>query len=369
MSSLAHLSSNALTSVFCTSTKMAAEASTADSSSTARTVMNRLPPAPPCASGISIPMRPSSKNLGIRVGSSCAACSIACTRGRTSLSAKSRTAAWNIRSSSESWVSGFTPSCRTGPAPASPVFRQATRARQWPRKACRRPCCSDRRPSPSASRCSGWRSGTARGRRFRFGVEDLGLLVAFCGVDLRLPNTLGGQNARLPLGIGGDDGRAPLALGAHLLLHGVTDVARGIDVLELYAADLGTPLVRRLVENGAQLGVDRVARRQDVIELHLADYVAERGLRQLLDRVGEIGDLIRRAHRIGDLRVNQRVDFDDDVVFRDHVLAGEDVHRLAQVDALGAEAARVAVARRRDDRLMPVHGAGTVDHGQDEVDS
>src|SRR5439155_21037220 len=46
----------------------------------------------------------------------------------------------------------------------------------------------------------------------------------------------------------------------------------------------------------------------------------------------------------------------------------KDVDRLAQVDALGAEAARVAVARGGNDRLMPIHGARTVDHRQHEVD-
>src|SRR5205814_4802636 len=64
----------------------------------------------------------------------------------------------------------------------------------------------------------------------------------------------------------------------------------------------------------------------------------------------------------------QRVDLDDDVVLGDHVLARKDVHGLAQVDALGAEAPRIAVARRGDDRLMPIHGAGTVDYGENEVD-
>src|SRR5438067_2050188 len=55
MSSLAHFMSRVFTRVFCTSTKMASDASTADSSSTARTVMRVLPPAPPCVSGIEIP--------------------------------------------------------------------------------------------------------------------------------------------------------------------------------------------------------------------------------------------------------------------------------------------------------------------------
>src|SRR6267143_1840972 len=51
------------------------------------------------------------------------------------------------------------------------------------------------------------------------------------------------------------------------------------------------------------------------------------------------------------------------------IVSREDIHGLAQVDALGAEAARVAVARRRDDRLVPVNRAGAVDQGQDEVDA
>src|SRR5207248_1437885 len=81
MSSLAHFMSRVFTRVFCTSTKMASDASTADSSSTARTVMRVLPPAPPCVSGISIPIRPSSKHWVSRAGSSAAARSMAGWRG------------------------------------------------------------------------------------------------------------------------------------------------------------------------------------------------------------------------------------------------------------------------------------------------
>src|SRR6266581_2969469 len=106
MSSLAQRSKGALTSVFWTSTKIAADASTADNSSTASTVMNSEPPAPPSASGVSIPISPSSKHLGMRVASMAAAFSIAAERGRTSCSAKSRTASRNICSSSLSRVRG-----------------------------------------------------------------------------------------------------------------------------------------------------------------------------------------------------------------------------------------------------------------------
>ena len=38
-------------------------------------------------------------------------------------------------------------------------------------------------------------AGDSYSRRFRLGVQDLGLLVALRGVDLRLPNALGGENA------------------------------------------------------------------------------------------------------------------------------------------------------------------------------
>src|SRR5438874_1473592 len=94
------------TRVFWTSTKIATEASTADSSSTASTVIRRLPPAPPWHSGMSIPMSPSSKHLASRAGSTVEARSIAATRGRTSRSAKSRTVPRNSSSSSDSLVRG-----------------------------------------------------------------------------------------------------------------------------------------------------------------------------------------------------------------------------------------------------------------------
>src|SRR6266576_4221656 len=106
MSSEAHLRKRALTSVFWTSTKIAVDASTADSSSTARTLIMRLPPAPPCCSPISMPISPSSKNCASRTGSSAAARSIAATRGRTSRSANSRTVWRKSSSSAVSRVSG-----------------------------------------------------------------------------------------------------------------------------------------------------------------------------------------------------------------------------------------------------------------------
>jgi hypothetical protein len=50
-----------------------AEASTRLIASTASVTMSSEPPAPPRSSGTSMPMRPSSKNFGMRSGSSFAA--------------------------------------------------------------------------------------------------------------------------------------------------------------------------------------------------------------------------------------------------------------------------------------------------------
>ena len=66
-----------------------------------------------------------------------------------------------------------------------------------------------------------------------------------------------------------------------------------------------------------------------MIELHFADHVAQRRLCELFDRVRKIRNLVRGPDRVGDLRIDQRVDFDDDVVLGDHILTREDVHRLA----------------------------------------
>ena len=61
-SGVAQRSRALLQMVFCTSTITPAEGSTAESSSTARIAWKKLPPWPPYSSGISMPIRPSSKN-------------------------------------------------------------------------------------------------------------------------------------------------------------------------------------------------------------------------------------------------------------------------------------------------------------------
>ena len=68
----------------------------------------------------------------------------------------------------------------------------------------------------------------------------------------------------------GDHG-PPGALGLHLLVHGVHDVGRRVDALDLDPADPHAPLVGGVVEDLAQLEVDLVAGGQRLVELHVAD--------------------------------------------------------------------------------------------------
>jgi hypothetical protein len=93
------------TSVFCTSQTTATDGSTRASSSIARMLMKKLAPAPPQDSGISMPIKPSSKSHEITSGCSLPSRSISAASGRRRSSAKARTVARNRLSSSASVVS------------------------------------------------------------------------------------------------------------------------------------------------------------------------------------------------------------------------------------------------------------------------
>src|SRR5207248_3501376 len=95
------------------------------------------------------------------------------------------------------------------------------------------------------------------------GAQDRGLALALGREHRRLLGAFRGQDLRLLLAFRGEDQRAAIALGAHLLLHRGLDVGRRVDRLDLHAVDADAPLSRRLVEHGAQLGVDVLARSEE----------------------------------------------------------------------------------------------------------
>src|ERR1700685_341095 len=105
-SSLPQRSSALLTRVFCTSTTTPADASTRESSSTARIASKNFAPPPPYCSGISIPIRPSWKNSSRSFFSTSPFSSISLTRGRILSSANWRMLSRKRTSSSVSVVKG-----------------------------------------------------------------------------------------------------------------------------------------------------------------------------------------------------------------------------------------------------------------------
>ena len=81
------------------------------------------------------------------------------------------------------------------------------------------------------------------------------------------------------------------------------------------AVDLHSPFLGGVIQNHLEGFIDFVAGSEHFVEFHLADDVAQRGLGQLFDGVGEIGYLVHHPLGIHDLIVKQGVDLGDDVVF------------------------------------------------------
>src|SRR4051794_39614209 len=111
--------------------------------------------------------------------------------------------------------------------------------------------------------------------RLPLGVQPLRLALALRPQDRALLLALGGEDLRLLDALGLEDRRAPVALRAHLLLHRLLDGGRRVDRFELDAVHADAPFAGRLVEDHAQIGVDRVARGERLLEGHPAGDVAQ----------------------------------------------------------------------------------------------
>src|SRR3546814_649099 len=82
-----------------------------------------------------------------------------------------------------------------------------------------------------------------------------------CGEDRRLTLTVGGRHCCGAAALGLRHHRTPGALGLHLLVHGRHHVGGRVDALDLHADHPHAPLVGGVVEDLAQVGVDRVDRK------------------------------------------------------------------------------------------------------------
>ena len=149
---------------------------------------------------------------------------------------------------------------------------------------------------------------------------------------------VGGQ--RLPFG--GDDLGALLPFGFGLPGHGPLHALGQLDVLELDQGDDDAPLGGLDVEDLADADVDAVGLGQGLVQGVLADDLAQGGLRDLVDGVGDVLDGDDRLHRVDDPVVGDRGHVHADVV------AGDDALRL---DGHGddAQAHPAQVVDERDD--------------------
>ncbi len=161
-----------------------------------------------------------------------------------------------------------------------------------------------------------------RGLAAALGLEDGGLLGAFRAGDGRL---------LLALGLG--DHRPPLALGLHLPGHGVGDVGRRLQVLDLDPRHLDAPGAGRLVDHGQQAGIDVLAVGQHLVQLHRADHGAQIGHGKLGDRAREVGDAVGGRRGVHHLDEDDGVDLHADVVLGDHLLLRHRQHLLHHADA------------------------------------
>ena len=101
------------------------------------------------------------------------------------------------------------------------------------------------------------------------------------------------------------------------------------------ASSISADAIVGFVEDLAHLGVDDVAAGQALVKLQVADEVAQRRGREVLDRKDRLLDAIGVELRVGDLVVNDGVDLHGDVVLRDDGLRREVRDLLFERQTLG----------------------------------
>ena len=151
-----------------------------------------------------------------------------------------------------------------------------------------------------------------------------------------------------------------IALGLHLLLHSGEDRIRRCDILQFHTINFYAPFIGSIIKHCTQLFINRVTRSQCLIKFQFTDDITQRRLRQLLDSVRQIIDLVSGLEGIDNLEVEQRIDFSLNVILRNHILLGEVVDLFAQVDSRGI---LITAVVEHDDRLS------TVDERDDDVDT
>ena len=173
----------------------------------------------------------------------------------------------------------------------------------------------------------------------RLGVAEGGLAPALGLEDQACFSPSALRICDCPRALRLEDLGALLALGLHLPGHGVDEVARRRDVLDLDPGHLDAPGRRGRIDHVQQLVVDLVALRQHLVEVHAAEHGADIGHGDGEERILQPRHLIGRPRRVDDLVEGDAVGRDRGVVAGDHLLRRHVEHLLHHVH-LGSRSGR-----------------------------
>ncbi len=113
--------------------------------------------------------------------------------------------------------------------------------------------------------------------------------------------------------------------------HRLDQFLRRRNILDLDALDLDAPRRCRGVDHREELGVDAIALRQQLVEVHRAHHGANIGHYQIADCELHVGNLIGGLRRVQQLVEDDGIDRHDGVVAGDDALRGDLEHRLHHV--------------------------------------
>src|SRR5215470_18208724 len=130
-----------------------------------------------------------------------------------------------------------------------------------------------------------------------------------------------------------DDLGTLFALCLRLLRHRALHCGRQLDVLDLHRGHLHSPTLRMLINDGLQFAVDLVALRQQLIQLRLAQYVAQRRLTDLRRRLEVVHYVHNRVFRVYYVEVHDRCNLYRHIVARDHFLRWNRQCHNTQIDS------------------------------------
>ena len=167
------------------------------------------------------------------------------------------------------------------------------------------------------------------GRDLRHGLQRPELHGRRCG---HRRGGLRELDRRLQLAVGGDDLGPSISFRFGLTAHRPLDLLGQIEVPQLDATDLDSPVLGLTVERDLQLTVDLVTRRQQFVQLVVADDGPQGGLGHEPGRLVPVLHLHHRGHRVDDPQEGHGIEGEGDVVLRDHLLGLHRYRDLLQVD-------------------------------------